>query len=35
LLIIPIIQRLGWKAGDELEPDVKDGKLIVFVKDRS
>jgi AbrB family looped-hinge helix DNA binding protein len=34
LVVIPqeIIDRLHWKTGDELEPEAKDGKLIVKKK---
>ena len=30
-IIIPnkVIEKLGWKVGDELELDVKHGKLII------
>ena len=31
LVIIPnkLIQRLGWKGGEDLEVDVKDNKLLI------
>lgn len=35
-VVIPnkIIEMLKWKVGQELEPEVKDGKLIIKKKDK-
>jgi bifunctional DNA-binding transcriptional regulator/antitoxin component of YhaV-PrlF toxin-antitoxin module len=29
------IEKLGWKEGDELESELKDGKLIIKLTDKN
>jgi bifunctional DNA-binding transcriptional regulator/antitoxin component of YhaV-PrlF toxin-antitoxin module len=26
------IEKLGWREGDELEPEIKDGELVIRLK---